>query len=682
MKRVIALLLAGILLLTACLALAEELPEPTPEPTPEPRPIRNYDELIVGNPTPMDGKFFTEMWGNATTDIDVRTLVNTYYLTVWGHYEGMFVTNPVVVSGMSVYDEDATGDRVYEMILYDDLYYSDGTPVTAWDYAFSVLFQASPLIPELGGVPMMLEYIKGYKEYYDGEVPYISGVRVINDHIIQFTVLHDYLPYFFELQRLNFLPYPIHEIAPGCKVYDDGEGVYIGNEDPTIHEQLFTVDLLEATVMDPETGYLSHPTVGTGPYVITSWDGEEATFEINPWFKGDEDGNKPTIPHIRFKLAVNETMIEDLEADKFQLLNKVTREDTITRGMQLIGSGARYTFTNYPRIGLTFFFFVPDRPALQEKNVRKAFAYCLDKETMVREYTAGYGLAMDGMIGLGQWMYSLVNGTMGYPVEEPAENAPKAEWQAYEEEIAKWEELNLDGLTRYTLDVDKAISLLEENGWVLNKDGEPYDPERDEYRCKYVDGELLELNLTCAYPITNYSAVSMETCLLPYLAEAGIKVTLLPLTMKELLRSYNDRDLEDIDIFYLGDDFNVEFDPSLFFLEGDPKAPEEDNLAWVHAQIHEYSRLMVTTEPHDVIGFITKWIIMQEHLTDLLPLFPVYSNVYFDFYTFDLQNYNILRYVTWGEAIVPAVYHDTYDMLPEDEEAEEEMDDSEMMFDD
>ena len=91
MKRLIAVLLAGIMLLELFPALAEdemmEEPEATetaepaetsePTETEIPYPDRNYEELVVGNPTPMDGKFFTGMWGNSTTDIDVRTLVNS-----------------------------------------------------------------------------------------------------------------------------------------------------------------------------------------------------------------------------------------------------------------------------------------------------------------------------------------------------------------------------------------------------------------------------------------------------------------------------------------------------------------------------------------------------------------------------------------------------------------------------
>ncbi len=722
MKRLIAVLLAFILVMTVCPVRAEDVileepeemedmessdpeePEEEPEemedmessdpeePEEEPeeeddesdeeeKPEKNYEELVVLNPTPMDGKFFTTMWGNATTDIDVRSIVNSYYLTVWGYDTGIFRTNNVIVSGMTVADEE-NGDRVYQMVLYDDLYFSDGSKITAWDYAFSILFQASPIIQELGGVPLELRFLKGYEEYFSGEVNYLSGVRVISDQLIQFTVKGESLPYFFELFRLGFLPYPIREIAPGCKVYDDGLGVYIGNEDLTITEPVFTKELLEATVMDPESGYLSYPTVGSGPYVLTSWDGETATFRINPYFKGDEEGYVPTIPKLRFTLGVNEDMVEKLEADEVQLLNKVTRRDSIERGTELVFSGQGYNMTNYPRIGLTFFVFTPDRIALQELNVRKAFAYCLDKEPLVADYTGGYGLAMDGLIGLGQWMYSLVNGNTEYPVTPLPEKPTRADEEAYEAELLLWEELSLDELVHYTLNVEEAIRLLEENSWVLNEEGKAYDPTKDAFRCKEINGELVKLDLTCAYPVTNYSAESMKTYLIPHLQEAGIRLTLIPMDMKTLLKSYNDRDIMDIDIFYLGDDFNIEFDPQLFFLEGDPTAPEEDTLPWVHAQMYEYCHQMVTTEPHDVLGFMTKWIEMQKHLTELLPLIPVYSNIYFDFYTMDLQNYDILKYITWGDAIVASSYYDTSEFMPEEEEEEEELEDGEVIFDD
>ena len=649
MRKLIGLLLIlGLLFPAASMAEAAE-----PE---EDLPLTAYDykELVVGNPNHMDGKFFTGMWGNSTSDIDVRSLVHGYCLTVWGYENGMFRENRQAVNGIAI-TEDEEGNRTYIFALCDDLYYSDGSVINAWDYAFSVLFQGAPEIAELGGIPKNLAYLKGYEEYAKGDVPYLAGVRVISDRVITFTVRHEYLPYFFELYRLGFRPYPIHEIAPGCRVRDDGNGVYIANEDPGVSERIFTKELLEATVMDPKDGYLAHPTVGSGPYVMTGWDGTDATFRINPYFKGDEEGNLPTISRLRFKLADDDTMVDELKEGKFGLLNKVTRSDTVQKGLEL--TGGQYRQQNYPRIGLTFIVFTPDRPALQGKATRQAIAHCLEKENVVQEYCGGYGTAMDGLMGLGQWMYQITEGSLNYDPGLP-EKPTAEETKEYEETLAEWGALNLDGLKHYEPDVEKAIQLLEEDGWTLNSEGEPYDREKDKVRYKKIGGKLTGLELSCAYPKKNVMADAMEALFLPNLAEAGIRLTLVPMEMKDLLRSYNDRDLEDIDMFYLGDDFNVEFDPQLFFLPGDEGKKEEDNLAWVHAHLHELARQMCETEPRDPLGYIRKWITFQEELSEYLPMIPVYSNIYFDFYPQELQKYNILKYITWGDAIVPSVFGD------------------------
>ena len=211
--------------------------------------------------------------------------------------------------------------------------------------------------------------------------------------------------------------------------------------------------------------------------------------------------------------------------------------------------------------------------------------------------------------------------------------------------------------------MEKASRLLDANGWTMNEKGSRFTPGQDEVRCKKLRGELLTLDLTCAYPTGNIMAESMEKWLVPNLKETGIRLTLVPMEMKDLLRAYNDKDVEDIDMFYLADDFNIEFDPQLFFQAGDPEAPEEDTLAWVHARMAEYARLMCETVPSDALGFVKKWITFQEQLSEMLPLLPVYSNVYYDFYTSDLMNYDIIRYITWGDAIVPASYYNVYQSM-------------------
>ena len=60
-----------------------------------------------------------------------------------------------------------------------------------------------------------------------------------------------------------------------------------------------------------------------------------------------------------------------------------------------------------------------------------------------------------------------------------------------------------------------------------------------------------------------------------------------------------------------------------------------------------------------------------------MPAIPLYSNVYFDFYNSQLQNYQITAHVTWSQAILQSYFGEP---LPEPEE--DELSDDDMMFDD
>ena len=86
----------------------------------------NYDELVVGTTMPMYGAFSFSNWGNAGSDMDVRKLIHGYNLIEWDNTEGGFVLDPSVVAGSLVEGEE-NGDHVYNLMLSEDLFYSDGS---------------------------------------------------------------------------------------------------------------------------------------------------------------------------------------------------------------------------------------------------------------------------------------------------------------------------------------------------------------------------------------------------------------------------------------------------------------------------------------------------------------------------------------------------------------------------
>ena len=718
---------------------------------------RDADSLVIANPTQLGGTFFTGLWGNSTSDIDVRELIHGYDLVEWVGDVGQFMVDSSVVSGVAVM-QNASGDRTYTIVLYDDLAYSDGKKITSWDYAFTFLFQNALQINDLGGVTDRRDYLVGNYDYtirtaplkntelvrdaqenlvekvlmvrdgdelkafadviggaqsvslfrneegelatapwtegdlavtvgqdgiiadwrYEGGVrvfadgthPVLSGVKIITDDILTITIDHEYLPFFYELGLLSCTPYPIYAIAPGVVVKDDGKGVYLANEDGAVDEPVFTEELLCKTILDPETGYMYLPGVGAGPYVITSFDGTTAEFDLNPEYKGDSKGLKPIIPHLTYTLADNETMVEKLATGEFDLLNKVTKSSTLNAALRMMRNseyvaedGQRYVnvngfrMTNYPRTGLSYVSFACERPTVSSQAVRQAIAWCMDRDKIVRDYTAGNGLRADGYYGLGQWMLEIVSGTLPAPVEEPEESEGAEAKAAYGAEKAQWNELNLNKLTAYTVNLSKARALLDADGWTLNADG-----------LREKDG--VTLDLTLAYPEGNEVAESFEKNLIPYLAEVGIRLTLVPVPMTELLLAYyklpetgetdgepvmfnQDTQTRDIDMFYLGSNFTILFDPSVQFIVEDGK----HNWAATNLDDEELYELAVDmrrTEPGEALEYVKKWIAFQERFNEILPMIPIYTNVYFDFYINELQDYNVSETVTWSQAILGA----------------------------
>ena len=64
---------------------------------------------------------------------------------------------------------------------------------------------------------------------------------------------------------------------------------------------------------------------------------------------------------------------------------------------------------------------------------------------------------------------------------------------------------------------------------------------------------------------------------------------------------------------------------------------------------------------------MSKWVSFQERYNEILPTIPIYSNIYFDFWNTQLQNYSITSHVTWTQAILESYFGEE----PEEEEEEE-----------
>ncbi len=671
MKRLLAWLLICVLMLSGLsTAWAETAEEENPAEE-APQVTYDYDMLTVAVATPLTGHFFTTMWGNDSSDLDVRIMIHGYNLVEWNTEEGAFLPDMSVVSGIDVQAED-NGDMTFIVALYNDLYYNDGTPITAWDYAFSMLLTIAPEMKELGAAVRTPEYIAGYDDYISGRSDSLSGVRVITDHLLHITIDRGYLPFFYELGLLDCIPYPISVIAPGVKVADDGEGIYLTNANAGNNRPVFTADLLKKTVLDEKTGYRTHPSVTSGPYNLVSFEDGVAQFEINPYYKGDSKGVKPSIPKVTFMSMESGNMTAAFEQGEVTLLNKVTDATTITDCLALTTERDLLAYGNYPRSGLSFISFNADASPLDDLSVRQAIAYLTDRDTIVQETLDRYGMRGLGYFGMGQWMYLLLNGTVS-PVDELEEGATAQEQAAYEAELEKWEELSLDVIEPYDTDAEKGAELLNAAGWNLNENGEAFRPGEDKLRYKQTEEGLVPLRLTMAYANGSTAGPALEGTLVQNLANAGIELKVEAIEAEDLFNQYYRLTDGRYDMYFLATNFDVLYDPSLSFIE-----TEDGHHVWKTSGLEDDELWNLTvdmrqTEPGDLLGYCEKWLKFQQRMMEQLPVLPMYSNVYFDFYPKVLHEYYIADNISWPQAIISSYLGDYIpetDITPGEEEAE------------
>ncbi len=635
----------------------------------DPAELVYYDHLIVGNPTEMLGDFFTNMWGNRTSDIDVRELLHGYNLVWWNGGMGAYEVDPNVVLDLVGVEEEATGNRTYTFMLQNDLQYSDGTRINAWDYAFSLLLTLSPEIAEIGADRLKnsgARAIIGSEAYMNGTTDRLAGVRVTADNTISITLDGEFLPFFFELALLSCTPYPRSEIAPGVQVRDSEEGVYLEGD--------FTAELLAETINGAD-GYRSHPKVVAGPYTLKSWDGTTAEFTKNEYFKGNPSNEIVLIDNLTYTTITNETMNAQLVSGEMELLNKVAYVDSISKGLEDMANEENAIANgNYPRSGLAYLGFACEKDTVSSEAVRQAIAWAIDRDAIMSTYTGYYGTRVDGYYGVGQWMFGLVRGTTEPPIDEEKERGPQdmtieeetAAWEALPEEWAKlntYGQLAIDAEPDEEIDMEAKLAeanrLLDADGWTKGEDG-----------IREKNG--VKLDLTLVYPEGNRIGEILESNAVNYLADVGIKVTLKAVPINELNAMLLEEDRQ-MDMFFQASNFDIVFDPSVVF-------NPDDEQAITRQQDRDLYRLAVEmnqTEPGDSLGYVQKWIAFEQKFNTALPVLPLYSNVYFDFYTDLLKDYDIPTNATWSQAILGAakVFIPEYEipMVPADENAEGEV---------
>lgn len=614
MKKLLALILAAFMAATSLAGCGQTTAPSTATSRPAGSPT---GELVVGNTTEVNGRFFTTFWGNNSVDATIKELLHGSLDTVVYQKEaGAYGYNSRVAPKVEETD-NADGTKTFTFSLAEDMVFSDGSPITARDYVFSILFGSHAALREAGASEPTagLSYV-GYETYRDGSTKAFSGVRLLGDYSFSLTVRADKLPYYYDFIYAGVTPYPTAVIAPGCTVRDDGQGAYIDGP--------FTAALLAETVTKTGTGYLYAPKVVAGPYLLEGYDegSKTAVLKANPLYYGDYTGQKPQIETLTFKTTHGATQIDELAAGSVGLLAPIGGKDTIPPGLDLV-DGGKAQYVSYPRCGFGHITFHCNFGPTQFQSVRQSIAYLLDVPELARTYSGGYASVVYGWYGSAHWMAK--------------ENAAKikAEFNSYD------------------LDLQKAKELLIADGWTLNEKGEAFVEGTDALRYKQVDGALMPLEILWAREADNPVSDLIAQMLAPNMEAVGMKLSWETIDFPVIADNYygliTDKDgnrVQKYHMYNLAINFTPIFEPKYSFSTdgaylGIPNSSfiKDEELAALAADLNN-------TPSTDKEAYSAKWYAFQKRFNELLPTIPLYSDEYYTFFTPKLKGYETDPF--WG----------------------------------
>ena len=128
--------------------------------------------------TPFGGQF-NPIFTNQAQDSDISSFWQETIFAV----DDDFIMNQ---EGAATWEQSEDG-RTFTFTIRDNVYWSDGTPVTAQDWVFTYESLANPEYTELGGVRFSGSHttIVGIMDFANGEADSIEGLRILGDRVLE-----------------------------------------------------------------------------------------------------------------------------------------------------------------------------------------------------------------------------------------------------------------------------------------------------------------------------------------------------------------------------------------------------------------------------------------------------------------------------------------------------------------
>lgn len=627
MKKFLALLLAVVMVLTM-VACGEKKAD---------------GQVVIGTSTEASGDWaYSAFVRNPNaTDNAVMTLTDDM-TTVDSDQHGDYGINKTVVKSYERIEEE-NGNVTFKFVINDGLKFNNGEAVTAENFVAWTMFVTSPAGKEMGVVSATYNMLPGGLAYRNGETNVLSAVRLYDEKTFSITIAKtgedgetSYLPYYYDItyaamQAVNLT----YWFGEGWSVKDDGEGVYFVNADG----KEFTAETIGETVTAGR--FATGNRVTAGPYNLVSFDqsSREIVLEVNENYNGNFEGQKPGIQKLVIVKTSEDTVMDMITTGQIQIYSQIADGSEVNAVMDLIEAGTIDSSpSQYDRAGYGYFGFACDLGPTQFTEFRQAIAYLLDRVEFAQTFCKGWGSVVHGPYCTAFTM------TAKTDIEKK--------------------------INHYDYNPEKAVELLKQAGFVYNADGSDYVDGSGEVRyakvteeqAKYydsfnkvlADGTIL-MPATINWASSEGNAVSalLSTMLANSEATkaAGVSIVKTEMTFPELLNymyrqdSYGlggDYSMPTYNMFNLATGYNGGVYDESYNWTTDPKYIEQGyNVQHLYdEQLNKLSMDMVYgVEPDDEATYLDLWEKYIIRWNELLPMVPLYSNIYVTVYPNTIDNY-------------------------------------------
>ena len=629
MKKFLALLLAVVMVLTM-VACGEGKKKAD-------------GQVVIGSSTEASGDWaYSAFVRNPNaTDNSVMKLTDDM-TTIESNQHGDYVINKTVVKSYERIEEE-NGNVTFKFVINDGLKFNNGEAVTAENFVAWTMFVTSPAGKEMGVVSATYNMLPGGLAYRNGETNVLSAVRLYDEKTFSITIAKtgedgetSYLPYYYDITYASMQAVNLtYWFGEGWSVKDDGEGVYFVNADG----KEFTAETIGDTVTAGR--FATGNRVTAGPYNLVSFDqsSREIVLEVNENYNGNFEGQKPGIQKLVIVKTSEDTVMDMITTGQIQIYSQIADGSEVNAVLDLIDAGTiNSSTTQYDRAGYGYFGFACDLGPTQFTEFRQAIAYLLDRVEFAQTFCKGWGSVVHGPYCTAFTM------TAKTDIEKK--------------------------INHYDYNPEKAVELLKQAGFVYNADGSDYVDGSGEVRyakvteeqAKYydsfnkvlADGTIL-MPATINWASSEGNAVSalLSTMLANSEATkaAGVSIVKTEMTFPELLNymyrqdSYGlggDYSMPTYNMFNLATGYNGGVYDESYNWTTDPEYIEQGyNVQHLYdEQLDKLSMDMVYgVEPSDEATYLDLWEKYIIRWNELLPMVPLYSNIYVTVYPNTIDNY-------------------------------------------